>query len=205
MFRKFVTESDMVDLIALQYNLKRQTLVPEDTSVHPPQPAVMESNEDLLKRFDLAAYQFHTTGTRMGYRFHALTLDERPKITLKSEQNVVTVQYEFPTETVSNPVKDAQPRMVEPNSGKVANAILSRETPTGEPSQALLDRVEAYLNRDDIAQESDEISVKAPVFKDYTIHVVVRTGANPHSDFTRQKGEAIAWAFAEQKFNKILT
>ncbi|MFN3014449.1 baseplate J/gp47 family protein [Vibrio coralliilyticus] len=200
MFRKYVTESEMVDLLALQYRLKRQTLVKEDTSVHPPKPAVMESNEDLLMRFDMAPFQFHTTGTRMGYRFHALTLDERPKITIESEENVVTVRYKFPTDVVSNPVKDAQPRMVEPNSGKVANAILSRETPTGEPSQELLNRVEAYLNRDDIAQESDEISVKAPKFKDYSIHVIARTGADPNNDFTQEQGIAIANAFAESKF-----
>lgn len=201
MFRKYVTETDLVDLMALQYNLKRQILEPEDTSVHPPKPAVLESNDDLLKRFDMAPYQFHTTGTRMGYRFHALTLDERPMITIDSQENVVTVRYEFPTERLSNPVKDAQPRMVEANSGRVCNAILSRETPTGEPSETLLARVLAYLKRDDIAQESDDVTVKSPQFKDYKIHVIARTGADPNNDFTEEQGMAVAQAFADSKFN----
>ncbi|CED71546.1 phage baseplate J-like protein [Aliivibrio wodanis] len=201
MFRKYVTESDMVELMALQYNLKRQMLTPEDTSVYPPKLAVMESDEDLLKRFDLAPYQFHTTGTRMGYRYHALTLDERPIITLNTEDNVVTVRYEFPKEAVSNPVKDAQPRMVEPYTGKVCVAVLSRESHTGEPSEALLKRVLNYLNRDDIAQETDELTVKTPTFKDYKIHVIARTGANPNNDFSQMQGEAVAWAFAKGKFN----
>lgn len=53
MFRKFVTESDMVDLLAMQYGLVRQTITPADDSVFPPVEAQMESNDDLLRRFDL--------------------------------------------------------------------------------------------------------------------------------------------------------
>ncbi|MGD8109383.1 baseplate J/gp47 family protein [Vibrio sp. TRT 17S01] len=198
MFRKYVSETEMVDLLALQYRLKRQTLEPEDTSVYPPIPAVMESNEDLLRRFDLAPYQFHTTGTRLGYKFHALTLDERPKITVEQEDNVVIMRYEFPTETISNPVKDAEPRMVEPNSGKVTTAILSRESENGIPSAALLTRVKAYLERDDIAQESDEISTKAATLKEYEVHVVVYTGGDPNHHITQATAEQSGWDFAKK-------
>ena len=201
MFRKFVTDSEMVDLLALQYNLKRQVFEPEDNTVFPPKAAAMEDNENLLRRFDLAPYQFHTTGTRLGYRFHALTLDERPKITVESEENVVVMRFEFPTERLSNPVKDAQTRMTEPNSGKVCTAVLSRETETGEPSDELLSRVKKYLCRDDIAQESDEVSTKASAFKDYKIHVVARTGVDPKNDFSEKQGKEIAWSFAKKKFN----
>ncbi|NAW66719.1 baseplate J/gp47 family protein [Photobacterium halotolerans] len=197
MFRKFVTESDMVDLLALQYNLKRQVLEPEDTSVFPPKPAVMESNDDLLRRFDLAPYQFHTTGTRMGYKFHSLTLDERPIIKIDSEPDAVVMRYEFPKERQPNPVKDAEPRMLEPNSGKVDIAILSRENPDGHASPELLDRVSRYLNRDDIAQGSDDLAVKSAMPVSYRIVATLFTGGEPAHDVQQPDAEAAAWQFAE--------
>lgn len=199
MFRKFVTESDMVDLMALQYNLKRQVLQPADTSVFPPKPAVLESNDDLLRRFDLAPYQFHTTGTRSGYRFHALTLDERPVIKIESDTDAVVVRYEFPKSAQPALVKDAQARMTEPNSGKVAVALLSRETTNGIPSDELLERASKYLNRDDIAQESDEITTKAARLKPYKINVALYTGADPNNHITRAQAQQTAIDFAERK------
>ncbi|WED23077.1 baseplate J/gp47 family protein [Vibrio sp. JC009] len=198
MFRKYVTETDMVDMLAMQYGLKRQVLVPEDDSVYPPIPAVMESDEDLLRRFDLAPYQFHTTGTRLGYKFHSLTLDERPLITIDSQDNVITMRYEFPTDVISNPVKDAEPRMLEPNSGKVEIAVLSRETENGLPSAGLLDRVKRYLTRDDIGQETDEITTKSAVIKNYQIHVDLYTGGDPNHYVTQEQAEEAAWSFAKQ-------
>ncbi|MCY9802695.1 baseplate J/gp47 family protein [Vibrio scophthalmi] len=199
MFRKYVTETNMVDLLAMQYSLKRQTLVQEDNSVFPPKTAIMESNHDLLRRFDLAPYQFHTTGTRLGYKFHALTLDERPNITVESEEGAVVVRYKFPNEALANPVKDASARMLEPNSGKVQVAILSRENEQGIPTEALLTRVEKYLNRDDIAQESDEVTTKAAVIKPYRIHVTLYTGADPSNHVTQEQSEQVGLAFAGSK------
>ncbi|WP_243032915.1 baseplate J/gp47 family protein [Vibrio cincinnatiensis] len=199
MFRKFVTETEMVDLLAMQYNLKRQVLQVKDDSVFPPKPAVLESNDDLLQRFDLAPYQFHTTGTRLGYRFHALTLDERPAIKIESEEDAVVVRYEFPKAVQPALVKDAQARMTEPNSGKVSVAILSRETANGVPSAALLERASKYLNRDDIAQESDEITTKAARLKPYKINVVLYTGANPNNHITQAQAQKTAAEFAERK------
>ncbi|MBY7859119.1 baseplate J/gp47 family protein [Vibrio fluvialis] len=199
MFRKYVTESDMVDLLALQYNLKRQTLESGDTSVFPPKPAVMESDDDLLRRFDLAAYQFHTTGTRLGYKFHALTLDERPLITVESEDDAVVVRYTFPDAAPSALVKDAAARMTEANTGKVVVAILSRESVDGIPSSDLLARAGKYLNRDDIAQESDEVTVKAAVIKPYIMEVALYTGANPNNHVTEELAVRAGTQFAERK------
>ena len=197
MFRKFVTETNMVDLLALQYGLKRQVLVPEDSSVFPPKPAVMEPNDDLLRRFDLAPYQFHTTGTRMGYKFHALTLDERPTIKISSEPDAVTMRFEFPKESGPAKVKDANARMIEPNSGKVTVAVLSRETPGGSASPELITQVGNYLNRDDIAQESDDITVKSGIPKPFRIEATLYTGGDPAKDVSSEDATKSAWDFAE--------
>ncbi|TLS83855.1 baseplate J protein [Photobacterium damselae subsp. damselae] len=199
MFRKFVTESDMVDLLALQYGLKRQVLEAGNDLVFPPKPPVMESDQSLLQRFDLAPYQFHTTGTRMGYKFHALTLDERPLIKIESEDNAVVMRYEFQDLTRPMPVKDAMPQMLEPNSGKVCVAVLSRENPRGIADEALLTRVRRYLQRDDIGQESDEITTKSAIAKDYRIEVTVYTGSDPGSHVEQSKAEQAAWDLAHKR------
>lgn len=195
MFRKFVTESDMVDLLAMQYGLVRQTIAPADDSVFPPVEAQMESNDDLLRRFDLAPYQFHTTGTRQGYKFHALTLGERPFISIESEESAITMRFEFPKESQPALVKDAAARMLTPNSGEVEVAFLSRETPNGVPSEALLTRADKYLNRDDIAQESDNVTVKAAKPKNYTVKAICYTDGDPSKDVSQEDAEQAVQVF----------
>lgn len=198
MFRKYVTDTEMVDLLALQYSLKRQVIEAGDDTVFPAKPAVMESNESLLQRFDLAPFQFHTTGTRLGYRFHAMTLEERPTITVSSEKDALIMRYEFPETSLPNPIKDAQARMLEPNSGKVCVALLSRTSPNGVPSAELLERARHYLNRDDIAQESDELTVKAVSPRPYQIEVTLFTGADPNNEVDKASAVDVAWQFAEK-------
>lgn len=197
MFRRFVTESEMVDLLALQYNLKRQTIEPADNSVFPPKPAVMESDEDLLRRFDLAPYQFHTTGTRMGYKFHALTLDERPTISIETTETGVLMRYDFHDVERPAPVKDAFARMLEPHSGRVEVAVLSRESERGDASSALLTRVENYLNRDDIAQESDHVTTRSARIRPYTIEATLYTDGRPSNDVSVEQSEKALRQFAD--------
>ncbi len=198
MFRKFVTETDMVDLLAAQYQLKRQVLEPEDTSVFPPKATVMESNENLLQRFDLAPYMFHTTGTRAGYRFHALTLDERPTVTVNSEPDAVVMRFEFPTENQPAQVKDARAKMLTPNSGQVQVALVSRENPNGTANAELIKRASDYLNRDDIAQETDEVTVKSCIPKPYTIEATLFTGGDPVNDISKEEAQTAARTFADK-------
>lgn len=198
MFRKFVTESDMVDLLAAQYQLKRQVLIPEDINIFPPKAAVMESNDSLLQRFDLAPYMFHTTGTRAGYRFHALTLDERPTITVSSEPGAVVMRFEFPKESQPAQVKDARAKMLVPNSGQVQVALVSRENPDGTASPELIKRASDYLNRDDIAQETDEVTVKSCVPKPYVIEATLFTGGDPVNDISKEEAQRAALTFADK-------
>ncbi len=196
MFRKFVSESEMVDLLALQYNLKRQILKKADTSIFPPVPAVMEADKDLLRRFDMAPYQFHCTGTRAGYKFHAMTLGERPFVRIESTEGGLAMHFDFPKEAQPNLVKDANARMLKPSSGKVCVAVLSRESLEGVASDDLLSRMLEYLNRDDIAQESDELSVKSALIKPFRIHAILFTGGDPNHDITQLNAITHAQDFA---------
>lgn len=170
-FAKTVTDSEMVDVVVSRLGLKRQIIKAGDDTVSPNIPAVKESDASLLHRYSLAPYGLATTGTRSGYKFHAMTLGARPLITISSESdNVVTQRFEFtPTEGVIRP-KDAKARMLKKNSGEVEIRILSPEG-NGQASQKLQDEVLEYCRRPDIAQESDHISVRSASIKPYKIEI----------------------------------
>ncbi|MCX8936232.1 baseplate J/gp47 family protein [Vibrio parahaemolyticus] len=170
-FSETATDSEMIDLVVSRLGLTRQVIQPADNTVFPPIPAVMESDASLLLRYSLAPYGLATTGTRTGYKFHAMTLGERPLITVYREsENVIIQRFEFTsTEGVTRP-KDAEARMVTPNSGEVQIRVLS---PIGDGSanQALQDAVLAYCSRPDVAQESDHITTASADINPYSIAI----------------------------------
>ena len=180
LFSETATDSQMIELLVKRYNLKRQVLKPADESVFPIKPAVLETNESLLLRYALAPYGLATTGTRSGYKFHSLTLGERPLISVETEsENVVLVRHEFtPTQGVKRP-KDAAARMVRANSGEVEIRLLSSDG-NGQASTALIDSVSAYVNRDDIAQETDTVTVKSADILNCEIEVEAKEISKPN-------------------------
>lgn len=163
-------KGDSLDARAADFGVFRQTLKKENQGSYPPQPALMESDRDLLIRSLLAPFGFGTTGSRTAYRFHTMTLGERPVISVEnpSEYEVV-LRYRFPDGSIVGKVLDAQPRCEEPGTGKVSVYVLSRESEDGVPDQALLNDVANYLSRDDIELETDVLSVKPPSIARYKI------------------------------------
>lgn len=172
-FSETVTDTEMVDLIVSRLGLKRQVLKPADNTVFPPVEAVLEDDVSLLLRYSLAPYGLATTGTRTGYKFHAMTLGERPIITVYREsENVVIQRFEFSsTEGITRP-KDAEARMVTPNSGEIELRVLSPYG-DGTADQSLLNSVKTYCTRPDIGQESDDVITKSAEIKAHVITIDV--------------------------------
>ncbi|WP_050922800.1 baseplate J/gp47 family protein [Vibrio harveyi] len=179
-FSQTVTDSNMIDLIVSKFGLKRQVMEPADPNAFPPKSAVMESDESLLLRYSLAPFGLSTTGTRTGYEFHALTLGERPLISVEAISPTVVVQrFEFQdTQGIERP-KNAAARMIQPNSGKVEVRILSFNG-NGQASPELIKRTLDYLSRPDIGQASDEISVKSGEILNYDIDIDVTEISEPN-------------------------
>lgn len=199
-FSETVTDSQMIDLIVKRYgNLTRQVIEPADNTVFPPKAAVMESDDSLLLRYSLAPYGLSTTGTRMGYRFHALTLGERPQITVEVESDTVVVQrFEFTnTDGIERP-KDAQARMTEAFSGKIELRLLSFQG-DGTASQSLCDAAQAYCSRDDIGQESNTLTVKSAQILPYTIDIAVTEYPEPNQLIDRSALDAALQAYADEQ------
>jgi phage-related baseplate assembly protein len=166
MFGMYATEYEMVDLIVSQLNITRQVITPGDASAFPVVPPVLESNNDLLTRYYLAAYALASTGTRGGYRFHAMTLGGRPSLTVESpEASKVVVTYQFEYNDFSGQTKDAQARQISP--GVVDCYILAHEG-SGIPPQGLIEATQAYMSSDEIAQETDLLTVKPATVKGWS-------------------------------------
>jgi len=199
-FSETVTDSKMIDLIVRRYgNLERQVITPADTSVFPNIPAVMESDASLLLRYSLSPYGLSTTGTRMGYRFHALTLGARPIISVEVESDTVMYQrYEFTSSDGIERPKDAQARMVEAYTGKIELRLLAK-TGDGSASQTLCDSVLAYLSRDDIGQESDTLTVTSADIQSYTIDVVVTEYSEPNQLVNKSELESALQAYTDEQ------
>ncbi|HFF9407527.1 TPA: baseplate J/gp47 family protein [Escherichia coli] len=173
-------EKSNLDARAADFGLKRQVIRQGDPDAIPPVPDETESDDDLRLRTLLAPHGFATTGSRTAYRFHALTLGEKPRVTIESpDTGVVTLTYRFPASGVAAKVLDASARMLEPGTGKVGVWILSREAENGVPDAELLGYVQAYMDRDDVGLESDMISVYAASPQAYEIHAVLHGKNTP--------------------------
>ncbi len=187
MFGMYATDDAMVDLIASQLSVERQVVSPGDPNAYPVVPPVMESNDSLLMRYYLSAYALASTGTRSGYRFHAMTLGGRPTVKVDSYQkNKVVVTYEFEDHELAGETKDAQARRVSP--GEVDCYILSH-LGNGVPVQSLVDGTQEYLERDDIAQETDLITVKPSVSKGWNCEAVLYIRPGPDEDVVKDEAE----------------
>lgn len=197
MFGMYATDNDMVDLIASQLGVERQILDEGDPNAFPVVPPTMESNDALLTRYYLAAYALATTGTRSGYRFNAMTLGGRPKVTVESPTpSKVVVTYEFEPHDMAGQTKDAQARRVAP--GEVDCFILAHAN-NGVPAEALIAATQQYMQRDDIAQETDLLRVKAPTITPWSCDAVLYIRTGPNVDAVKSAAEKAVREYAEQQ------
>ncbi|MCG7551572.1 baseplate J/gp47 family protein [Pseudoalteromonas sp. Of7M-16] len=197
MFGMYATDEKMVDLIVSQLGVKRQIVEPGDPNAYPSVPPKMESNESVLTRYYLAAYALASTGTRSGYRFHAMTLGGRPLVKVEStEPKKVVVTYEFDEHERGGETKDAQARQVAPG---VVDCFILSHVGSGVPDQTLLDETQEYLERDDIAQETDLITVKPPIIKPWSCRAQLFIRPGPDTEVVKVAAEKAIQEYATQQ------
>lgn len=135
----YATGSDL-DHRAADYSVKRLVLVEEDTSVYPPIERVLESDDDLRRRTQLALEGLSTAGPAGAYIFHALS----------AHADVIDASATSPSE------------------GRVNVYILSRHN-SGLPTADVLNAVEEHLTHDDIKPLTDQLQVLAANITNYQI------------------------------------
>lgn len=147
----YAVGSDL-DHIAARYNVARLVVSPEDRSATPPVPAVLESDNDLRRRVQLAFEGFSTAGPAGAYLFHALS--------------------------ASGEVLDAS--VESPSPGVVVVTVLSRSD-DGTASPALLGEVLAGLNDERVRPLTDMVTVQSAEIVTYTVDAVLTLYPGPDS------------------------
>lgn len=186
-----------LDARAADYGITRQVIKAGNPNAYPPIPDEMESDVDLLTRCLLAPFGFATTGSELAYRFHLLTLGEKPTITVTSPQrDRVVMTYDFPASSRAGEVKDARAKMAKAESGLVDCWLLSRDG-TGVPSDDLIAYAQAYMSRADIALASDVVTLHKASIRHYAIRIRLHGSNKPSGVIDPAPIEAAFEAYAE--------
>lgn len=135
----YASGSDL-DVIAANYNVKRQVIQEANNNVTPKIPEILEDDTSLRLRTQLAFEGLSVAGPRSAYIFHALS----------AHPDVADVS------------------VVSPQPANVTVTILSRNG-QGEAEENLLNVVRAKLNDDDIRPIGDRVIVQSAVIQSYEI------------------------------------
>ena len=150
-----------LDHIAALFGVTRLVVTPADPSAVPPQAAVMEGDEALRKRTQLALEGFSTSGPYDAYRFHALS--------------------------ASGDVLDAS--VQNPAPGLVLVTVLGRGG-DGAPSPALVSTVAGALNAERVRPLCDQVAVEAAGIVPFGVTAVLHPEHGPDPELARVAAEA---------------
>lgn len=160
-----------LDQLAANFNVERLTITPEDDSVVPPVPAVMESDADLRVRTPQAFEGLSVAGPTAAYEFFGLSADGR--------------------------VADVS--AVSPTPACVTISVLSREG-DGTASKELIDIVASALNGEEVRPVADRVTVQAAEIVPYEIDATLYIYPGPESEPIRQASEQKLQAYiADQR------
>lgn len=151
-----------LEQIAARFNVERLTIVPANPNAVPPVAAVMESDDALRERTQMAMEGLSTAGPRNAYIFHARSADGRVAD--------ATADSPVPAEAVVT----------------VQSALGN-----GTASQELLDIVAAYLSDEDRRPVADRLTVQSAAVLNYTVTAVLHlTTVGPEAEPIRATAEA---------------
>lgn len=145
----YATGSDL-DVIAANFNVSRLIIQKEDLSVNPPLAEILEDDDSLRLRAQLAFEGMATAGPRASYVFHALS----------AHAEVADVS------------------VVSPSPANVTVTVLSRSD-RGTPSAAVLQAVRDKLNDDTIRPIADRVLVQAASIQNYQINAKLHLYRSP--------------------------
>ncbi|WP_236309816.1 MULTISPECIES: baseplate J/gp47 family protein [Pseudomonas] len=189
-------EGSNLDARAADMGLERRVIDEGDPDAYPVVPPVKESDADLRLRYYLAPHA-PAAGSRLHYRREAMTLGERATVTVESPvAGQVVVTYTFGSDGFAAQVKDANGRFTEP--GKVDVTILAREG-NGIPSDELLEAARAHFGRDDVAPETDMITVKPAEIVPYRVRATVFINPGPDSGLTQEAAVAAVAGYVSDR------
>ncbi len=147
----YARSSDL-DQLGAFFGVQRLTITEANPAAVPPVDAVMEDDDTFRARIQLAPRGYSVAGPVGAYVYHAKTADGQ--------------------------VLDAAASS--PTPGRVVVSVLAREG-SGIPTQALLDKVAAAVNAEDVRPLTDEVIVQAAGIVHYQVVGKVYTMPGPDS------------------------
>ena len=151
-----------LEQIGARFNVQRLVITPADPAAVPPVAAVMEDDESLRERIQMAMEGLSTAGPRYAYIFHARSADGR--------------------------VADAS--AISPAPAEVVVTVQSA-LGDGTATQDLLDVVAAYLSDEDRRPVADRLTVQSAEVLTYSVEAVLHLKTTgPEAEPIRAAAEA---------------
>jgi len=150
-----------LDHIAAGYNVERQVIVPADQAAFPPVPAVLEPDDALRRRVQLAFEGFSTAGPDGAYIFHALGAHAD--------------------------VLDAS--VASPAPGEVVVTVLSRSN-GGIPTADVLAAVAATLNAERVRPLTDHVTVQPAQVVPWALDATLSLWPGPDASVVKSAAQA---------------
>lgn len=189
-------EGSNLDARLADMGLERRTISEGDPSAYPPVPAEVESDDDARLRYYLAPHA-PAAGSRLHYRREAMTLGDRAAISVERQgDRQLVITYTFSENSAASQVKDAT--AVRTSPGLVTVTILGRGG-DGAPSQELLADVREHFAREDVAPETDTITVAPVSLIEYRQRAVIYISQGPDAALAEVSAKASLGAYAEQQ------
>jgi len=166
-----------LDHIAAGYNVERQVITPANPAAFPPVPAVLEPDDELRRRVQLAFEGFSTAGPDGSYIFHALGAHAD--------------------------VLDAS--VASPSPGEVVVTVLSRSN-GGTPAADVLAAVAATLNADRVRPLTDHVSVQPAVIVPWALDADLSLWPGPDAAVVEAAAQAniAAYLAGQQRLGRSI-
>ncbi|MCX5620502.1 baseplate assembly protein [Bombella pollinis] len=164
----YAAGSDL-DQLGANVNVARLVITPADNTVTPPVAAVMESDDDYRARIQLVPESYSTAGSVGSYAYWAL----------KADADVGDVQVTSPT------------------PGVVVLYVLSRSN-NGQASDALVTKVLAAVNDEEIRPLTDRVSVKAATLVPYSVTATLELFNGPDQNVVKQAAITALQAYCDR-------
>lgn len=155
----YATGSDL-DQLAAGYNVARLVIQPADPTAVPPLEAVLESDDSLRNRTQLAFDQLSVAGPRNAYVAFALGADGR--------------------------IADVSATSPAPCEALIS--VLSREG-DGTAGDDILDAVRSVLSDEDVRPVGDRVTVQSASIVEYAVEAVLYIYPGPEAELIQQAAE----------------
>ncbi len=189
-------EGSNLDARLADMGLERRQIAAGDPGAFPAVPPVLESDDDARLRYYLAPHA-PAAGSRLHYRREALTLGDRAAISVERQgARQLVVTYTFDEASAASQVKDATAVRTAP--GLVTVTVLGRSG-SGAPDAALLGAVRAHFARDDVAPETDTITVEPAEILAYQQRAIIYINVGPDAALVEASARSGLESYAAQQ------